>query len=69
MRRLFEEIMTFLLGQRCYAVIIGERGSGGRYYIASQVHFTRESAEEHRRRIEQTITYVYITTVTFRWRA
>lgn len=69
MKRLFEEIMTFLFGQRCYAVIIGERGSGDRYYIASQVHFTRESADEHRRRIEQTITYVYITTVTFRWRA
>jgi len=67
MKRLFEEITTFLLGKRYYAVIIGERGSD-RYYVASELHTTKASAEAHRRRIEQTVAYQYITTVTFRWR-
>ncbi|MBO4659719.1 MAG: hypothetical protein J5637_08860 [Prevotella sp.] len=60
-------LRTFLFGQRCYAVIVGERGSD-RYDIASQIHFSKASARAHRCRIEQTRTYVYITTVTFRWR-
>ena len=68
MKRLIQEITTFVLGTRCYAVIIGERGSD-RYDIASQIHFTKASAEEHRRRVEQTRTFVYITTVSFRWRS
>ncbi len=67
MKRLFHEITDFLFGERCYAVIVGERGSD-RYDIASQIHHTKASAEAHRRRIEETRTYVYITTVTFRWR-
>lgn len=62
-----KSLSTFLFGRRCYAVIIGERGSD-RYDIASQIHFTKASAEAHRQRIQQTRTYVYITTVTFRWR-
>lgn len=62
-----KSLSTILFGRRCYAVIIGERGSD-RYDIASQIHFTKVSAEAHRQRIEQTRTYVYITTVTFRWR-
>jgi hypothetical protein len=67
MIQLFREISTFLFGTRCYAIIIGERGSD-RYDIASQIHFSKASAEAHRRRIEETRTYVYITTITFRWR-
>jgi hypothetical protein len=67
MKKLFKEITDFVLGKRYYAVIIGERGSD-RYYIASEIHATRASAEEHRRRIEQTRTFVYITTIKFRWR-
>ena len=67
MKKLFKEITDFVLGKRYYAVIIGERGSD-RYYIASEFHATRASAEEHRRRIEQTRTFVYITTIKFRWR-
>lgn len=68
MKNLFHEISTFLLGTKCYAVIIGERGSGDRYYLASTIHFSRSEAEAHRRRIEETRAYVYITTITFRWR-
>lgn len=67
MKRLFHEIADFLFGTRYYAVIIGERGSD-RYYVASEIHPTKSSAEAHRRRIESTRTYVYITTITFRWR-
>ena len=65
MKRLFEEITDFVLGTRYYAVIIGERGSD-RYYVASEIHTTRASAEAHRSRIEQTRTFIYITTITFR---
>ena len=67
MKRLFEEITTFLFGKRHYAIIIGERGSD-RYYVASEIHATKSSAEAHRRRIEETRAYQYITTITFRWR-
>lgn len=67
MNSLFHEISTYLFGRRCYAVIVGERGSD-RYDLASQIHFSKASAEAHRRRIESTRAYVYITTVTFRWR-
>ena len=67
MKRLFKEITDFVLGKRYYAVIIGERGSD-RYYIASEIHTTKATAEEHRRRIEQTRTFVYITTIGFRGR-
>ena len=64
---LFREMIRFVCGTRYYAVIIGERGSD-RYYVASEIHATRSSAEAHRRRIEETRAYVYITTVSFRWR-
>ncbi len=67
MKRLFSAITQFVLGTRYYAVIIGERGSD-RYYVASELHLTRASAEAHRRRIAETRAYVYITTVSFRWR-
>ncbi len=69
MKQLFQAISTFLFGTKCYAVIIGERGSGDRYYIASAIHHTKEEAAAHRRRIEQTRTFVYIDTVTSSWRA
>ncbi len=65
MKKLFKEITNFVLGKRYYAVIIGERGSN-RYYVASEIHTTRASAEAHRQRIEQTRAYVYITTISFR---
>ena len=65
MIRLFKAITDFVLGTRYYAIIIGERGSD-RYYIASEIHTTRASAEAHRSRIGQTRTFIYITTITFR---
>ncbi len=65
MKKLFKEITDFVLGKRYYAVIIGERGSN-RYYVASEIHPTKASAEAHRKRIGQTRTFVYITTISFR---
>ena len=67
MKRLLKEMTRFLFGDVYYAVIIGERGSD-RYYVSSEIHHSLASAEAHRRRIEQTRTYVYITTITFTWR-
>ncbi len=68
MRQLFKKVAQRLFGTRCYAIIIGDRGSGNRYYVASEIHFDKDSAKAHRRRIEETHAYVYITTITFRWR-
>lgn len=58
-------ITTRLFGRKYYAVIVGEAGSD-RYDLASQIHPTRQSAQAHRRRIEQTRAYLYVTTVCFR---
>lgn len=63
MRKLLEQI----IGRKYYVIIVGERGSD-RYDMASQIHISRESAEAHRRRIDATRTYQYITTVSFRSR-
>lgn len=65
MNKIARRITERLFGRRFFAVIIGEAGSD-RYYLASQIHPSRQSAEAHRRRIEQTRTFVYVTTVTFR---
>lgn len=67
MKTHLKKISNRLFGRRYYAVIVGEAGSD-RYDIASQIHTSRASAEAHRRRIIQTRSYVYITTVKFRSR-
>lgn len=54
-----------IFGYRYYAIIIGTQGSGI-YEVASQIHRTKKSAEEHRIRIVNTLTYVYIETISFR---
>lgn len=56
-----------IFGYRYYAVIIGTQGAGI-YEVASQIHRTKKSAEEHRMRIVNTLTYVYIETIKFRSR-
>lgn len=65
MKKIVERITTRLFGRKYYAVIIGEAGSD-RYDLASQIHPTKQSAQQHRQRIEQTRAYIYVTTVTFR---
>lgn len=67
MKKIVFRITRRLFGRKYYAVIIGEAGSD-RFDLASQIHPTRQSAEAHRRRIEQTRAYVYVTTVAFRTR-
>ena len=54
-----------IFGYRYYAIIIGTQGSGI-YEVASQIHRTKKSAEEHKQRIYGTHTYVYIETIKFR---
>ncbi len=63
LRKLYHRIF----GYRYYAVIIGTQGAGI-YEVASQIHRTKKSAEEHRMRIVNTLTYVYIETIKFRSR-
>ena len=60
-------IVSRLFGKKYYAVIVGERGSN-RYDLTSAIHQTPEEAEEHRQRIAQTRTYIYVETVSFRSR-
>jgi hypothetical protein len=60
-----QKIIDRLFGHRYYAVIIGVQGSGI-YEIASQIHRTKKSAEEHKQRIYGTHTYIYIETISFR---
>ena len=68
MRKIRKKIIQLLFGRVYYAVIIGETGSGDRYDIASKIHLSRASAEAHRRRIEQTRSFIYIETIKFRSR-
>lgn len=65
MKKIVRRITERLFGRKYYAVIIGEAGSD-RYDLASQIHPTRCSAMAHRRRIEQTRAYMYVTTISFR---
>lgn len=59
------KLLDFIFGRKYYVIIVGERGSD-RYDMASQIHTSKESAHQHRLRIESTRTYMYITTVSFR---
>jgi hypothetical protein len=64
---ILQAIMAFIFGHKYYANIINTRGTE-RYEIASYIFFTRQQAEEHRRRLEQTRSFEHIETVTFRSR-
>lgn len=60
-----KSLITRIFGHKYYAVIIGYQGSGI-YEVASQIHRTKKSAEEHRLRINDTRTFIYIETISFR---
>jgi hypothetical protein len=67
MKRCIKLMVNRIFGRKYYAVVVGERGSN-RYDLTSSIHHTREEAENHRLRIEQTRSYIYVETICFRSR-
>lgn len=61
------EIISFLLGRKYYANIINTRGTA-KCEITSFIFPTKEAAEEHKRVIEGTATFLFVETIAFRSR-
>lgn len=62
-----KEIIAFLFGRKYYANIIETRGAGERQ-ICSYIFSSKEMAGKHRRKIEATMSFQYIETISFRSR-
>lgn len=62
-----ESIVAFIFGHRYYANIVSTRGTG-KTELTSFIHPSRETAEAHRREIEDTRLYRWEETVSFRSR-
>lgn len=61
------EIIAFLFGRKYYANIINTRGMS-KCEICSFIFPTKEEAEIHRQSVNQTMSYLYIETISFRSR-
>lgn len=66
-KNLFEAIMATIMGHKYYANIINTKGTK-KCEITSFIHPTREAAEQHKREIESTSSFLYVETITFRSR-
>ena len=60
-------IIAHILGNKYYANIINTKGTD-KCEISSFIHRTKEAAEQHRREIETTRSFLYIETISFRSR-
>lgn len=60
-----EKIVDFIFGHRYYANIINTRGTD-KCEVCSYIFRTREQAEQHRKTIDSTLSFLYIETVSFR---
>lgn len=63
----FKEIIAFLFGRKYYANIIATKGVA-KQEICSYIFATREAAERHRREIDDTLSFRFVETVSFRSR-
>lgn len=61
------EIIVFLLGRKYYANIIATKGVA-KQEICSYIFATREAAENHRREIDDTLSFSFLETISFRSR-
>ena len=61
------EIIAFLLGRKYYANIIATKGVA-KQEICSYIFTSREDAQRHRRDIDNTLSFRFIETVSFRSR-
>ena len=64
---LLNKILTHIFGRKYYANIINTRGTD-RCEISCFIFLTREEAEAHRQRLNSTLSFLYIETVSFRSR-
>lgn len=64
---ILQAIMAFIFGHKYYANIICSRGTD-RYEVCSYIFLNRYQADMHRRRIEQTRSFDFIETISFRSR-
>lgn len=63
-----QRIIAFVIGHKYYANIIRTKGLGGTVDLTSFIHPTKADALAHRRDIEQTTSYSYVETISFRSR-
>lgn len=62
-----QAIIAFIFGHKYYVNIINTRGTD-KCETTSFIHHSREEAEEHKKQIESTSSFLYIETVSFRSR-
>lgn len=60
-------VIAFIFGHKYYANIINTRGTS-HIEMSSFIFSSREDADEHRKVIEETRSYIYVETVSFRSR-
>ena len=60
-------IIAHILGNKYYANIINTKGTD-KCEISCFIHRTKEEADRHRREIEETRSFLYIETISFRSR-
>ena len=61
------EILAFILGRKYYANIIATKGID-KQEICSYIFATREDAEQHRLDIDNTLSFQFVETISFRSR-
>lgn len=66
-KSIIQNIIILLFGYKYYANIVNTRGVV-RTELCSFIFRSKEEAEEHRRAIENTVTYQFVETVSFRSR-
>jgi len=64
---IIQSILAMLLGQQYWANIINTRGTD-RCELCCYIFTTKEDAEQHRRDLESTASFMFVETVSFRSR-
>ena len=62
-----QSIIAHVLGNKYYANIINTKGTD-KCEISCFIHRTKEEADRHRKEIEETRSFLYIETISFRSR-
>lgn len=64
-RKVLQAVIDHIFGRKYYANIINTKGTD-KCEVTSFIHKTREQAEAHRREIEDTRSFLWIETISFR---
>ena len=62
-----QAIIAWLIGHKYYANIVNTRGTD-RLEITSFIFHSKQEAEEHRRTLDTTRTFMWVETISFRSR-